>query len=100
MTRTLAQWGRPTLLYALALLFLFWTVAPVAWIAIMSVQPEINYVTVPPHLRLADTSLRWYRDTLGDASYLNALRTSFIVATATMVVCLTLGSLAAYPLAR
>ena len=100
MYRTLAHWGRPLLLYALVLVFLFWTVAPVAWIAIMSVQPEINYVTVPPHLRLADTSLRWYRQTLSDPSHINALRTSFIVATATMVVCLTLGSLAAYPLAR
>ena len=100
MYRTFARWGRPTLLYALALVFLFWTVAPVAWIAIMSVQPEINYITVPPQLRLQDTSLRWYRETLGNDSYLNALRTSFIVATATMVVCLTLGSLAAYPLAR
>ena len=39
------------MLYVLALVFLFWTVAPVAWIAIMSVQPEINYVSVPPHLR-------------------------------------------------
>jgi len=100
MYRTFARWGRPTLLYALALVFLFWTVAPVAWIAIMSVQPEINYITVPPQLRLGDTNLRWYRETLGNASYLNALRTSLIVATATMLVCLTLGSLTAYPLAR
>lgn len=100
MTRTLGRWGRPMLLYALVLFFLFWTVAPVAWIAIMSVQPEINYVTVPPQMRWGDTSLRWYRQTLGEASYRNALRTSFIVATATMLVCLTLGSLAAYPLAR
>ena len=68
MYRTFAQWGRPMLLYALVLIFLFWTVAPVAWIAIMSVQPEINYVTVPPQLRLGDTSLRWYRETLGNAS--------------------------------
>ncbi|MFN8511371.1 MAG: carbohydrate ABC transporter permease [Thermomicrobiales bacterium] len=100
MYRTFARWGRPLVLYALVLFFLFWTVAPVAWIAIMSVQPEINYISVPPHLRLADTSLRWYQQTLADDSHISALRTSFIVATATMLVCLTLGALAAYPLAR
>ncbi|HEU5329858.1 MAG: carbohydrate ABC transporter permease [Thermomicrobiales bacterium] len=100
MTRTLGAWFRPTVIYALVALFLLWTVAPVAWIATMSVQPEINYISVPPHLRWQDTSFRWFSTILKDPAYTNALRTSFIVATATMIVCLVLGSLAAYPLAR
>ncbi len=73
------------MIYALVVLFLLWTVAPVAWIATMSVQPEINYISVPPHLRWQDTSLRWFRETLAHDTYRNALRTSFIVSTATMV---------------
>ena len=80
--------------------FLFWTLAPVLWIAVMSVQPEINYVSVPPRLNLADVSLHWFSGMLAQPDFLNALRTSTIVATATMVVCLYFGALAAYPLAR
>jgi multiple sugar transport system permease protein len=93
-------WLRPTLLYIAILFFLFWTLAPVLWIAIMSVQPEINYVSVPPRLNLEDVSLRWITSMLAQPDFLNALRSSTIVAGATMLFCLFFGSLAAYPLAR
>jgi multiple sugar transport system permease protein len=93
-------WLRPAALYALIGLLLLWTVAPVAWIATMSVQPEINYVSVPPQLKLEQTSLRWYAATLAEPEFVAAMRTSAIVSTATMVLCLILGALAAYPLAR
>jgi multiple sugar transport system permease protein len=93
-------WLRPAAIYALIALLLLWTVAPVAWIATMSVQPEINYVSVPPQLKLEQTSLRWYAATLAEPEFVAALRTSAIVSTATMLLCLTLGALAAYPLAR
>ena len=94
------QWLRPALLYLLVALFLFWTVAPVIWIAIMSVQPEINYVAVPPHLSLDQASLHWYTDMLSQPDVADALKNSVIISFATMVVCLVFGSLAAYPLAR
>jgi multiple sugar transport system permease protein len=100
MQSTSLSWLRPTFLYSLTLLFLFWTVAPVLWIAIMSIQPEINYVSVPPRLNFGDVSLRWYGQMLAQPDFLNALRASTIVAGATMVVCLFFGALAAYPLAR
>jgi multiple sugar transport system permease protein len=93
-------WLRPTLIYAAIFLFLFWTLAPVLWIGVMSIQPEINYVSVPPRLNLADVSLQWYTGMLSQPDFLNGLRTSTIVATATMVFCLVFGALAAYPLAR
>jgi multiple sugar transport system permease protein len=93
-------WLRPTLLYSVILLFLFWTLAPVLWIAVMSLQPEINYVSVPPRLSLEDVSLRWFTSMLAEPDFLNALRSSTIVAGTTMLVCLYFGALAAYPLAR
>lgn len=91
---------RPAAVYALVGLFLLWTVAPVAWIATMSVQPEINYVSVPPQLRIEQTSLRWYAAILADPDFLAAMRTSAVVSFTTMVLCLVIGALAAYPLAR
>ena len=93
-------WLRPTLIYAAVAFFLFWTVAPVLWIGVMSVQPEINYVSVPPRLNLEDVSLRWYSGMLAQPDFINGLRSSTIVAGATMLVCLLFGALAAYPLAR
>ena len=57
MPRQLSAWFRPAFLYLAVLFFLLWTVAPVTWIAVMSVQPEINYVSVPPQLQMADVSL-------------------------------------------
>ena len=100
MPRSMGGWLRPVLFYSTVVFFLFWTVAPVIWIAIMSVQPEINYVSVPPRLQLEDVSLRWFRAMLAEPSFLGALQTSAIVAFVTMVFCLVFGSLAAYPLAR
>ena len=100
MPRSMGGWLRPVLFYSTVVFFLFWTVAPVIWIAIMSVQPEINYVSVPPQLQLEDVSLRWFTAMLAEPSFLSALQTSAIVAFVTMVFCLVFGSLAAYPLAR
>jgi multiple sugar transport system permease protein len=98
--RRLARWGQPSVLYAIVGLFLLWTVAPIVWIATMSVQPEINYVSVPPHLRASDISLRWYGAMLAQPDFVAALRASAIVSAVTMVCCLVFGVLAAYPLAR
>lgn len=100
MTRSLSALARPAVLYALVAFFLLWTVAPVIWIATMSVQPEINYVSIPPQLRWQDVSLRWYAETLAQRDYVDALRNSFIISFATMTLTLVLGALAAYPLAR
>ncbi|MBI5880441.1 MAG: carbohydrate ABC transporter permease [Chloroflexi bacterium] len=93
-------WVRPILLYALVVFFLVWTVAPVTWIAIMSIQPEINYVAVPPHLSLEQVSLRWYIEMLSQPDVVDSLKNSVIISGVTTVVCLTFGALAAYPLAR
>ncbi len=91
---------RPIILYALAGFFVIWTVAPVLWIATMSVQPEINYVSVPPKLSLADISLRWYGEMLAQTDVAAALQNSLVIALSTMVLCLVFGALAAYPLSR
>lgn len=100
MRRMLSTWVRPALLYGLVAFFVIWTLAPVIWIATMSVQPEINYVSVPPHLSLNDFSLRWYTEMLSQADVAAALKNSVITSVATMACCLVFGSLAAYALAR
>jgi ABC-type glycerol-3-phosphate transport system permease component len=96
------NWGfvRPILLTISLLLIVFWSVAPILWIVIMSVQKEINYISTPMQLKLSDVDLHWYQKVLQNDEYRRALKNSVIISTSTMVCCLILGSLAAYPLAR
>jgi multiple sugar transport system permease protein len=100
MHRFAHYWLRPALLYVLVALFVFWTVAPIIWIGIMSVQPEINYIAVPPHLSVQQVSLHWFIAMLSQSDIADALKNSVIIASATMAVCLVFGALAAYPMAR
>jgi multiple sugar transport system permease protein len=51
-------------------------------------------------LKWSDVDLHWYRTVLNNDEYRRALKNSVIISTSTMVCCLILGSLAAYPLAR
>ncbi|CAN5387997.1 carbohydrate ABC transporter permease [soil metagenome] len=96
------NWGfvRPVILTLSLIFILCWTVIPVLWIVVMSVQKEINYVSVPMKLSFGDVNLRWYRAVLGNDEYMKAFKNSVIIASATTLLCVLIGSLAAYPLAR
>lgn len=102
LPRRRRNWGflRPIILTLSLVFILVWTVVPVIWIVIMSVQKEINYISVPMQLSFSDVNLRWYRTVLENDQYMDAFKNSIIIATSTMLLCLLLGSLAAYPLAR
>jgi multiple sugar transport system permease protein len=96
------NWGalRPVILTLSLIFILLWTLIPVLWIVVMSVQKEINYVSVPMRLSIHDVNLRWYRTVLENDEYMHAFKNSVIIASVTTVLCVLLGSLAAYPLAR
>lgn len=102
LPRRRRNWGifRPVILTLSLIFILCWTVIPVIWIVVMSVQKEINYVSVPMRLNLGDVNLRWYWAVLGNDEYMKAFKNSVIIASATTVLCVLVGSLAAYPLAR
>jgi multiple sugar transport system permease protein len=79
---------------------LFWTLLPIVWLAIMSTQPERNYIVAPLQLKVEEFSLRWFEIMLGKAEFAGAALNSVVIATSTMLLSVTLGALAAYPLAR
>ena len=87
-------------IYVTVSFFVLWTVLPVVWIFIMSVQPEINYILVPPRLAWVDVSPRWYLEVLSQPEILHSLFNSVMISSATTVLCLVFGALGAYPLAR
>ncbi|MGD9743325.1 MAG: ABC transporter permease [Parvibaculaceae bacterium] len=77
---------------AAVLLFL---IAPILVIMPLSFNPE-PYFTYP----LPGLSLRWYEDFFGSARWLDALKSSVIVAVCTTILATTLGTTAALGLSR
>jgi multiple sugar transport system permease protein len=87
---------------ALALVvFTVWTLAPVVWAIISSLLPLRALTTTPPDLSPSNFTLDNYTAVLtADRNLIGGLVNSAIVATATAVLALMIGSLAAYALAR
>ncbi len=79
---------------------LVWTLLPFVWTAIVSVQPMVNVTSVPPEIGLRSVNLEQYQVQLEDASFVLTVRNSILVALITTALCIAIGSLAAYPLAR
>ncbi len=79
---------------------LVWTLLPFVWTAIVSVQPMVNVTSVPPEIGLRSVNLEQYQVQLEDASFVLTVRNSIVVALITTALCIAIGSLAAYPLAR
>lgn len=82
-------------------LFVVWTLAPIAWAVITSLLPLRALTTTPPDLSPSNFTLDNYIAVLSaDRDLIGGLRNSAIVASATAVLALLVGSMAAYALAR
>ena len=86
---------------ALLVLFVVWTLAPIAWAVLSSLLPQSSLTSTPPDIALDKFTLDNYAGALGgDSELITGLKNSAIVATLTAVIALMLGSAAAYALAR
>ncbi len=92
----------------LMLLILLFIYAPLAWLLLSSVSTRADLLATPPRWIPEHPTLQNYRNILipGTAvsevarTFKYTLANSFLVATVTTVICLIVGSLAAYALAR
>jgi multiple sugar transport system permease protein len=83
------------------IIFVLWTLAPIVWMVLSSFLPHRALITRPPDLALENFTLNNLRAVLEDRTGLiGAFRNSAIVALFTTALSLTLGSAAAYALAR
>jgi multiple sugar transport system permease protein len=78
---------------------LAWTMFPILWQTITSVKPDTDLVQLPPLLPLYPT-LDHYEALFQQHPFSRVLLNSFMVAVLTTLAALTLGMLAAFPLAR
>lgn len=103
--KTPAQAVRNLILMGLVLIFIY---APIAWLVLSSISTRAELLSVPPSFIPKDPTLKNYLDILvpGRAAsevastFKITLRNSLLVASTTTLICLLLGMLAAYALAR
>ncbi len=85
--------------YLLLLIFLLWVLIPIYMVFQNSIKPPVDIFSDPPKWIFKPT-LEHYETVFGRQNLGKFMVNSIIVATSTMVLSVTLGSLAAYALAR
>jgi multiple sugar transport system permease protein len=99
----------PLALWTLLLIYLIYTLLPIGWLFISTLQTEASLLTLPVRIIPSEVTLRNYIDIFkpaafgensGQSTFLLALRNSLIVSMGTTVVSLVFGTLAAYAFAR
>src|SRR6476661_139100 len=93
----------------LLLFYLLFTLLPIVWLFLSTVQTQASLLTVPTRIIPSEVTLRNYVDIFkpaafgensGQSTFLLALRNSVIVSLGTTFVALVFGTLAAYAFAR
>jgi ABC-type glycerol-3-phosphate transport system permease component len=87
-------------MYAAMVAIAAFALFPVYWVVITSLKPRSEIYTRTPDLWPSDPQWSQYPRVLGEGHVGRALINSLIVASGTMVICLVVGAMAAYALAR
>jgi multiple sugar transport system permease protein len=100
--------SRP-LLWAMLLVYLIYTLLPIFWLFLSTIQTQASLLTVPPQIVPSEVTPRNYIDIFqpaafgensGESTFLLAMRNSVVVSLGTTAVSLVFGTLAAYAFAR
>lgn len=91
-----ARWAR----YILLLLSVFAAVIPVYWMVTISLKSEVDQFAIPPRWLQFSPTLAHFYDAFFSRAFGQYLLTSIIVAVLSTICAVTLGTLAAYGLAR
>ena len=86
--------------YLFVVLFLLLAMGPILWVLKMSFISNGEITASPPTIIPQTPTLEHYQTIFTDATFLRSILNSVIVAGLTTAICLSLGSLAAYAIAR
>jgi multiple sugar transport system permease protein len=95
--------------WALLALYLIFTLVPIVWLFLSTIQTQASLLTLPPRIIPTDVTLRNYADIFapaafgensGQSTFLLALRNSVLISLGTTAVAVIFGTLAAYAFAR
>jgi multiple sugar transport system permease protein len=99
----------PLALWTLLLIYLAFTLVPIVWLFLSTIQTQASLLTLPPRIIPTDVTLRNYVDIFapaafgensGQSTFLLALRNSVLISLGTTAVAVIFGTLAAYAFAR
>jgi multiple sugar transport system permease protein len=99
----------PSLRWTLLAIYLVYTLLPIVWLFLSTIQTQASLLTLPPRIIPSEVTLSNYVDVFqpasfgensGQSTFLLALRNSVIVSLGTTAVALVFGTLAAYAFAR
>src|SRR5262245_21130678 len=99
----------PAMRWALLVIYLVFTLLPMVWLFLSTIQTQASLLTVPPRLIPSEVTWRYYVDIFapaafgensGESTFLLSLRNSVIVSLGTTAVAMVFGTLAAYAFAR
>lgn len=99
----------PPARYALLALYLLFTLLPVVWLFLSTVQTQASLLTMPVTLVPREVTLSNYTDIFkpaafgensGESTFVLSLRNSIVVTVATTFIAMLMGTLAAYAFAR
>src|SRR3954447_11461527 len=99
----------PQVRWGLLVLYLLYTLLPLAWLLPSTIQTESSLLTLPTQVVPSELTLRNYTDIFkpaafgensGQSTFLLALRNSVVVCLGTTAVAMLFGTLAAYAFAR
>lgn len=94
-----SPWNR-VFFYAGLFLFVLLSVLPLLWVFKMSIITKGELQATPPTILPHDSTIESYSAIFGDAGFLRSVLNSAVIAGTTTVICLFLGSIAAYAIAR
>lgn len=99
----------PWLRWVLLVFYLVFTLAPMVWLLLSTIQPQASLLRIPPQLIPESITFQNYVDIFqpaafgensGQSTFFLALRNSLIVSVGATTVAMLLGTLAAYAFAR
>jgi multiple sugar transport system permease protein len=99
----------PFLRWVLLIAYLVYTLLPIVWLFLSTIQTEASLLTLPTRVVPSEVTLRNYIDIFkpaafglnsGESTFLLALRNSVVVCLGTTAVAMIFGTLAAYAFAR
>lgn len=99
----------PSLTWVLLALYFVYTLAPMVWLFLSTIQTEASLLTLPTQIIPSEVTLQNYVDIFkpaafgqnsGESTFLLAMRNSVVVCVGTTAIALVLGTLAAYAFAR
>jgi ABC-type glycerol-3-phosphate transport system permease component len=88
------------LTYVVALTLTMFVGFPLFWMIVSSLKPSAELFVNPPRIFPTRITFEWYRNLIGSTDTVVMFRNSLVVGASTTIICLTIGTLAAYSVTR